>query len=233
MNNKLEKNYMLEELKKIVYEQNVRLPKSNLVILSEGNVSQISEDRKYTCIKPSGVPYDQLMPNMMVLVDMQGKVVEGNLRPSSDTPTHLELYKSFPQIGGVVHTHSPFASIFAQTRKPILCYGTTHADAFYGNIPVTRQLTDEEIMKDYEVNTGKVISEVLNPERCCGVLVAHHGPFSFGKSAQEAVDHACILEKVATMALLATYDSPIPEALIKKHFYRKHGEGRYYGQKSL
>lgn len=219
-----------EELKKNVCEQNKRLPKSGLVILSEGNVSQITEDRRYFAIKPSGVEYDDLTPEKMVIVDREGNTVESDLRPSTDTPTHLEIYRRFPEIGGITHTHSPFATMYAQMKKPIPCYGTTHADAFCGDIPVTRELTREEIFTHYELHTGKAIAEILDPLKNRCVLVASHGPFAFGKDAKEAVHHACILEKVAMMAILATPESPISDALIQKHHERKWGQNKYYGQ---
>lgn len=219
-----------EELKKIVCEQNRRLPKSGLVILSEGNVSQITEDRTCFVIKPSGIGYNDLTPDKMVVVDMGGNVREGHLHPSTDTPTHLEIYRRFPEVGGITHTHSPFATMFAQLKKPIPCFGTTHADAFCGEIPVTRELTHEEIFTHYEYNTGKAIAEIFDPSKNRCILVASHGPFAFGKDAKEAVNHACILEKVAMMAILATPESPISEALLRKHHERKWGKNKYYGQ---
>lgn len=222
---------MLEDIKKIVCEENLRLAKEGLVILSEGNVSQISPDRKHFVIKPSGVEYKDLTPEKMVVVDMTGQVIEGNLRPSSDTLTHLEVYRKMPKVSGIAHTHSPFATIFAQMKKPIPCYGTTHADAFFEEVPVTRLLTEEEIFEDYEGNTGKSICEVVDPENARCILVAHHGPFTFGESAKQAVDHAAILEKVAMMASMGNYSGPVQHALLKyKHFYRKHGKDKYYGQ---
>lgn len=219
-----------EELKKIVCEQNQRLPGHGLVILTEGNVSQITPDRKHIVIKPSGVEYRELAPHKMVVVDMQGNVVEGDLRPSVDTPTVIEIYRRHPEISGIAHTHSSFATIFAQMHKPIPCYGTTHADAFYGDVPVTRPLTDEEIKEDLEIHTAKVISEILQARKARCILVASHGPFVFGSSAKDAVDHAAIVEQVAMMAILGEYKNPISEALLKKHHMRKHGDERYYGQ---
>lgn len=224
---------MLNGLKTIVCEQNKRLQKSGLVILSEGNVSQITDDRKYIVIKPSGVEYSELTPEKIAVVDMEGHLVEDGLRPSTDTPTHCEIYRSFPEIGGITHTHSPFATMFAQMKKPIPCYGTTHADAFCGDVPVTRELAEEEIFSHYELNTGKAIAEVLDPLKNRCVLVASHGPFAFGKNAKEAVHHACILEKVAMMAILAAPDSPISDTLLKKHYERKWGQNKYYGQNEL
>lgn len=224
---------MLEDIKKIVCEQNIRLQKNNLVILTEGNVSQISLDRICIVIKPSGVEYGDLTPDKMVVVDLKGKVLEGNYRPSSDTSTHLEIYKKFPAIQAIVHTHSPYATIFAQMNKPIPCYGTTHADAFFGDIPVTRRLTEEEINKGYEFYTAQSIGEVMHPSFSPCVLVADHGPFVFGESAKEAVDRATILEKVAMMALLGKPEKSLPGLIARKHFNRKHGEDRYYGQDFL
>lgn len=221
---------MLERLKKIVCEQNLRLPREGLVILTEGNVSQISPDRKFMLIKPSGVEYPSLTPAMIVVVDMAGNVVDGKLRPSTDTATHLELYRQFSHIGGIAHTHSTMATTFAQRRAPIPCYGTTHADAFYGHVPVTRLMKPREIREAYEANTGRVIAETMQLHRSPCVLVAGHGPFAFGRDAAEAVDYACILEKVATMALLAKPKAPITKVLLDKHFLRKHGPGSYYGQ---
>lgn len=220
----------LEDLKIIVCEQNRRLPEAGLVILTEGNVSQISSDRKFVVIKPSGVEYHALTPDQMVVVDMEGNMVQGSLKPSVDTPTHIEIYRKYPEIGGITHTHSSFATIFAQMQKPIPCYGTTHADAFFDEVPVTRTLTDEEITGNLEVHTAKVICEVLDQKNARCVLVASHGPFTFGKNAKESVDHASIAEQVAMMAILGQYQSPIQRALLEKHFNRKHGKDRYYGQ---
>ncbi len=222
-----------EELKKQVCAENLRLFEGGLVILSEGNVSGISPDREFVVIKPSGVEYGELTPEKMVVVDLTGQIIEGDLKPSSDTPTHLEIYRQFPKISGIAHTHSPFATIFAQMKKPIPCYGTTHADAFFNEVSVTRSLTEDEIFVDYEINVGKAIAEILDPENGRGILVAGHGPFAFGESARQAVDHAHIMEKVAMMAILGKYDHPIQDALLKyRHFYRKHGKGehKYYGQ---
>lgn len=220
---------MLSTLKKEVCEQNRRLRELNLVILTEGNVSAISPDRKFVAIKPSGVEYDDLTPKKIVVVDMRGQVTEGSWKPSTDTPTHLEIYRRFPEIGGIAHTHSTHATIFAQMREPIPCYGTTHAD-LCGDIPVTRELSRNEIAKEYEKNTGTVICETLSGGFCPCVLVASHGPFTFGTTPKEAVDHALILEKIATMALLGTYKKPIKKTLFDKHHQRKHGKNHYYGQ---
>lgn len=223
-------SYMLQSIKKRVAEENRRLTEYKLVILTEGNVSEISPDRRFLVIKPSGVNYENLTPAKTVVVDMNGKVVKGKLRPSTDMPTHLEIYRNFPEIGGIAHTHSPYATIFAQMMKPIPCYGTTHAD-LCGEIPVARHLTDEEIQNDYEKNTGKAICEVLRKNYVPCVLVPGHGPFTFGKNAKEAVEHAQILEKVAMMAILGTHKGPLKESLFKKHHERKHGKDSYYGQK--
>ena len=221
----------LSDLKKYVCEQNRRLPEVGLVILTEGNVSQITPDRKFVVIKPSGVQYMDLSPKDMVVVDMKGEVVEGKLQPSVDTSTHIEIYKRYSEIGGITHTHSQFATVFAQTEKPIPCYGTTHADAFYGDIPVTRALSDEEIKDGLEKNTVKTICEILDKQNTRCVLVASHGPFVFGRDARESVDYASIVEKVATMAAFGKYEAPIREALFHQHYHRKHGENKYYGQK--
>jgi L-ribulose-5-phosphate 4-epimerase len=220
---------MLKTIQQRVAQENLRLPKLNLVILTEGNVSEISPDRKYFVIKPSGVEYSDLTPAKTVAVDMKGKVMKGKLRPSTDMPTHLEIYKNFPEIGGIVHTHSPYATIFAQMQKPIPCYGTTHAD-LCGEIPVTRHLSDKEIKDDYEKNTGKAICEVLKKEFVPCVLVPGHGPFTFGKNAKEAVEHAQILEKIAMMTILGNHKTPLKRSLFKKHYNRKHGKNSYYGQ---
>ena len=219
----------LDELKKIVCRQNIRLKEHNLVILTEGNVSQITEDRKYIVIKPSGISYEELRPENMAVIDMEGKAAEGSLKPSVDTPIHLEIYKRFPKIFGIAHSHSPYATIFAQVKKEILCYGTTHSDNFNGSIPVTRELTDLEIELDYEKNLAKTIAEAFNIE-IPAVLIAGHGPFTFGFSSTEAVDNMQVLEKVAMMALIKEPPSPLNESLLKKHYYRKHGIGKYYGQ---
>ena len=222
-----------DELKKNVCGENLRLLAEGLVIVTEGNVSEISPDRKHFVIKPSGVDYDKLTPEKMVTVDLSGAVIEGDGNPSTDTPTHAEIYRKFPEVKGIAHTHSPFATIFSQMKKPIPCYGTTHADAFFEEIPVTRSLTEDEIFVDFELNTGKVIAEILKPSHHPAILVAGHGPFTFGESAKLAVDHAQILEKVAMMALLGKYDAPLQDAILKyRHFHRKHGSGehKYYGQ---
>ncbi len=235
---KVEPESGYKDIKQRVYEANMRLLEENLITLTWGNASEIDRSRAIVAIKPSGVPYEMLKPEDIVVIDLEGNVVEGKYKPSSDTPTHLELYRKFPHIGGVVHTHSTYAVAFAQAKKPIKSLGTTHADTFYHEVPVTRDLKKDEIDNDYELNTGKVIAETFaarDYEATPGVLVAGHGPFVWGKDAKEAVDHAVILEKVAQMALL-TYrinpDAPdIDPELESKHYQRKHGKNAYYGQK--
>lgn len=229
---------MLEELKQQVYEANMELPKRNLVTYTWGNVSGIDREKGLFVIKPSGVDYDKLNPEDLVVMDLDGNQVEGKYRPSSDTPTHLELYKAFPELGGVVHTHSPWATIWSQAGRSIPSYGTTHADYFYGDIPCARSLTKEEINGEYEKNTGLVIIETFqdkNPIHVPGVLCTNHGPFTWGKDAAGAVYNAVVLEEVAKMAFyteaLRPQVSPIPKDLMDKHFLRKHGENAYYGQK--
>lgn len=230
---------MLEELKKKVYEANMELPRRGLITYTWGNVSEIDRDTGYFVIKPSGVDYDKLRPEDMVVMDLEGKRIEGTLNPSSDTPTHLELYKKYPEIGGVVHTHSPEATSWAQAGRDIPLYGTTHADYFYGSIPCARSLTPEEIGGEYERNTGLVIIETfeqrgLNSMHTPGVLCTNHGPFTWGKDAAEAVHNAVVLEEVARMAirteLLNPQVQPAPDSIRDKHFFRKHGENAYYGQ---
>lgn len=232
---------MYEELKARVAEANRRLPQLGLVTLTWGNVSGISEDRQAVAIKPSGVPYEGLRPEDIVVVDLGGKVIEGTLRPSTDLPTHLVLYRSFPQVGGVCHTHSHFATVFAQLRREIPCLGTTHADHFCGPVPLTRTLSASEVEEDYEVNTGHIIVERfrvagLNPLSTPGVLVAGHGPFTWGRSPEEAVDHSVALEAIAAMAWHVLIVDPDPRPLeghiLQKHHQRKHGPAAYYGQPS-
>ena len=231
---------MLEELKQKVYEANMLLPKYGLVTFTWGNVSAIDREKGLFVIKPSGVDYDVMKPEDMVVVDLDGKVVEGRLNPSSDTPTHLELYKGFPEIGGVVHTHSTYATSFAQSGRDIPCYGTTHADYFYGSIPCVRNLTKEEIDEAYEKNTGVLICDEfearkLDYEATPAVLCKNHGPFTWGKDAHEAVHNAVVLEECAKMAarceLINPEVKPAPQELQDKHYYRKHGANAYYGQK--
>ncbi|MBQ2575656.1 MAG: L-ribulose-5-phosphate 4-epimerase [Lachnospiraceae bacterium] len=229
---------MLEELKQQVYEANMLLPRYNLVTFTWGNVSGIDREKNLFVIKPSGVPYEELIPEDMVVMDLEGNKVEGDLNPSSDTATHLELYKAFPSIGGIVHTHSPYAVAWAQAGKDIPCFGTTHADYFYGDIPCARNLTTEEIAAGYEQNTGKVIIETFadrNPDYVPGVICRNHGPFAWGKDAMEAVHNAVVLEEVAKMDLFTIKIDPdtdeAPENIRVKHFMRKHGPNAYYGQK--
>lgn len=229
---------MLEELKIKVCEANLLLPKHGLVTFTWGNVSAIDRESGYVVIKPSGVEYDNLTPDKMVVVDLNGEVVEGELNPSSDTPTHVYLYRNFTEIGGVVHTHSTNATAFAQARLPITAYGTTHADYFYGDIPCTRELSAGETARNYEENTGRVIVDafkLIDPNAVPGVVVANHGPFAWGKDAAEAVHNAVVLEEVARMAILMKTINPnaqpIPKYILDKHYNRKHGANAYYGQK--
>ena len=228
---------MLEQLKKDVLAANLLLPKHNLVTFTWGNVSAIDRSTNLVVIKPSGVSYDTMTADDMVVVDLGGNVVEGKLNPSSDTPTHLELYKAYPAIGGVVHTHSRWATTFAQAGKPIPALGTTHADDFYGDIPVSRRMTPQEIAGAYEKETGKVILETVgeNVMDVPAVLVHSHGPFAWGKDAFVAVHNAVVLEEVAFMAWHAIQLDPnllrMQQELLDKHFLRKHGKNAYYGQK--
>ena len=233
-----DKKSPMEELKQEVFKANLRLKQEGLVTLTWGNVSMIDREKGIVVIKPSGVPYEDMKASDMVAVNLNGEVVEGTLKPSSDTPTHIELYKAFPNIKSVVHTHSTFAVGFAQAKKDIPALGTTHADTFYGNVPCTRPLNKEEIENDYELNTGKVIIETfqnLNYESIPGVIVGSHGPFTWGKSIKEAVDHAVILEEVAKMAVISEVVDPdldrVDQYLLDKHYNRKHGKNAYYGQK--
>jgi len=228
---------MIEDLKQQVVEANRKLERLGLVILTFGNVSGIDRDRSLVAIKPSGVSYAALAPDNVAVVDLDGNLVEGELRPSSDTPTHLELYKAFPEIGGVTHTHSSHATMFAQAARPIPCFGTTHADVFYGEVPVTRELTEQEVRADYEVNVGRLIVERfadLEPAEMPGVLVAHHGPFTWGPDAARSVENAVVLEEIARTALgtlqLDPDAQPIARHLLDKHYRRKHGADAYYGQ---
>ena len=228
---------MLEYLKEKVCKANLDLVRHGLVIFTWGNVSGIDRESGLVVIKPSGVSYDSMCAADMVVVDLDGKVVEGGLRPSSDTPTHLELYKSFPETGGVVHTHSTYATAWAQAGRDIPDIGTTHSDYFHGNIPCTPDLTEDEISNGYELQTGKLIArtfKTLNPVHTPGVLVKNHGPFTWGKDPEEAVHNAVVLEQVARMAFISLTINPeltMNPLLIKKHFSRKHGPGAYYGQK--
>jgi L-ribulose-5-phosphate 4-epimerase len=231
---------MLEELKNQVYEANMELLRQKLVVLTWGNVSGIDRDENLFVIKPSGVKYEDLTPEKMVVVDLENNLVEGDLRPSSDTKTHSLLYRNFPNIGGICHTHSTYATSWAQAQKAIPCFGTTHADYSPCEIPVTTVMSDAQIARDYEEETGEQILEVFrdstyNYEYTPMVLVAAHGPFTWGNSPDQAVHHAIILEEIAKMASITiainpTID-PIKETLINKHFLRKHGKNAYYGQK--
>ena len=228
---------MLYNLRKSVLEANVKLAKYGLVIFTWGNVSGIDRATGLVAIKPSGIEYDDLKVDDIVIVDLEGKVMSGSMKPSSDTISHLYLYKQFPDVGGIVHTHSVWASIWAQAGRGIPVYGTTHADYFYGEIPCTRPLTAEELSKDYEKNTGLVILETfreLDYMNIPAALVHGHGPFAWGGSVGEALHNAVVLEEVAKMAYhteMMGQDTPIDKFLLDKHYLRKHGEGAYYGQK--
>ena len=229
---------MLSNLKERVCKANKDLVKFGLVALTWGNVSGLDRNNGLVVIKPSGLSYENMKPSDMVVVDLNGKVVEGQLNPSSDTPTHIALYRAFGEVSGVVHSHSEYAAMFAQALKEIPCLGTTHADYFNGQIPLTRMITEREVKEDYEGNTGMVIVERffdLEPMEMPATLVPGHGAFSWGKSPGEAVIHSLILEKVAKMAwgtiCLAPHDNRFPEYLLKKHYHRKHGPDAYYGQK--
>ncbi|MBO4770132.1 MAG: L-ribulose-5-phosphate 4-epimerase [Clostridia bacterium] len=226
---------MLEELKKRVYEQNIALVRHGLIILTWGNVSAIDRASGLVVIKPSGVSYDSMKAEDMVVVDMDGKVVEGELRPSSDTPTHIELYRAFPNIGGVVHTHSTYATAFAQAGRDIPPYGTTHADVFYGPVPCAPALTKEEVEGEYEKNTGLVIVRAAGDyEAVPAILVKNHGPFTWGKTPEKAVENAVTLEETAKMAVLTEKINPeakeVDGYLLDRHYFRKHGKNAYYGQ---
>ena len=230
---------MLEQLKRDVCRANLELVEAGLVIQTWGNVRGVARKQGLAVIKPSGVPYEDMKPEHMVVVSLTtGKVVEGKLKPSSDTPTHLELYRAFPKIGGVAHTHSLYATAWAQAKKPIIAYGTTQADYWYGSVPCTRSLTHKEIQGDYETNTGHVIVETfkgLDPSQHPAVLVASHAPFTWGKDAREAVHNAVVLEFVARLASetlrINSKAQPMPGALLEKHFLRKHGPDASYGQR--
>ncbi len=234
---------MLEQLKKEVYEANMQLVKHRLVIFTWGNVSGIDREHGLVVIKPSGVEYERMSPMDMVVVDLEGNIVEGYLKPSSDTPTHLELYHAFPHIGGVTHTHSLYATSFAQAGRGIKPFGTTHADYFGGTVPCTRKMSPNEISGEYGKNTGLVIAETftnIDPDRIHGVLVCSHGPFTWGDSAAASVETAVVLENIAHMAINteilqvavgANGGVPMQQDLLNKHFDRKHGSGAYYGQK--
>lgn len=231
---------MLEKLKEQVYLANMELPKRGLVTYTWGNVSGIDREKGLFVIKPSGVDYDVLKPGDMVVMDLQGNRVEGDLNPSSDTKTHLVLYNAFPEIGGIVHTHSPYAVAWAQAGEDLPCYGTTHADYFYGSVPCARHLTQEELDEDYERNTGLTIVETfrergIDPKAVPAVLCYSHGPFTWGKDADQAVYHSVVLEECAKMGILTRvlnpHAAPAPQRMQDKHYMRKHGPNAYYGQK--
>ena len=227
---------MLEKLKERVLEANLALVHHGLVVFTWGNVSERDPETGNVVIKPSGIPYDQMKAGHMVVLDATGKQIEGDLKPSSDAPTHLELYRNFGDIGGVVHTHSSFATSWAQAGKPIPVYGTTHADYFFGAVPCTGALTKEEVESDYELNTGRVIIETfkgLDYHSMPGILVHGHGPFTWGQDGAEAVHHAVVLEEVSKMAfhtVLLGLQKPVDQYLLDKHYLRKHGKDAYYGQ---
>jgi L-ribulose-5-phosphate 4-epimerase len=229
---------MLESLKEAVCKANLQLKEHKLIIYSWGNVSGIDRTSGIVAIKPSGVAYDELTPGKIVLVSLDGTVVEGKLRPSSDTPTHLELYRSFTSLGGITHTHSPWATTWAQACREIPCFGTTHADYFYGPVPVTDTMTKDEVEGDYELTTGKVIVRRfrdIDPAQMPAVLVAGHGPFTWGPTPGKSVEAAVVLEEVAKMAsgtiAASPSQKPISQYLLDKHYLRKHGKNSYYGQK--
>ena len=230
---------MLEELKQRVYEANMQLPAHGLVTFTWGNVSAIDRETGYFAIKPSGVPYEKLKEEDMVIMDLEGNKIEGKYNPSSDTPTHIELYKAFPEIGGIVHTHSSYATSWAQAGRDIPCYGTTHADYIYGEVPCLRCLTEQEINEAYEKNTGLLIVNEFKKmkkdiQAVPAVLCKNHGPFTWGKDGMEAVHNAVVLEECAKMAMRAELINPqvkpAPQELQDKHYYRKHGANAYYGQ---
>jgi L-ribulose-5-phosphate 4-epimerase len=228
---------MLQHLKEQVLEANLELVRQGLVLYTFGNASGISRSEGLVVIKPSGVPYKDMRPEHLVVADLLGNIVEGHLRPSSDLPTHLVLYREFPEVGGIAHTHSEYATAWAQARKPIPCFGTTHADYFHGPVPVTSEMSDSEIAEGYEKNTGDVIVRSLqsdSPLALPGILVANHGPFTWGKDAREAAHNAVILESIARMAYLTlginATAQPVGTALHNKHYLRKHGKDAYYGQ---
>ena len=230
---------VLEKLKEKVCAANLALARARLAVLTWGNASEIDRARGLVAIKPSGVPYDGMKPSDMVVVDLDGKVVEGRYRPSSDTPTHLVLYRAFPQIGGVVHTHSPHATAWAQAGRPIPNIGTTHADTFHDDVPVTDEIPSDRIRDAYEEATGDTIVETLlrlgvDPVATPAALAVHHGPFTWGRDAADAVEHAIVLEEVAKIAALSAALNPairMNPDLIEKHYSRKHGPKAYYGQK--
>ena len=231
---------MLKSVREAVYEANMELPRRGLVTYTWGNVSAVDRAAGLMVIKPSGVEYEDLSPDKLVVLDLDGRRVEGSLNPSSDTKTHLELYRAFPEIGGIVHTHSAHAVAWAQAGRDIPCFGTTHADYFYGPVPCARALSPEEVEDDYEGSTGRVIVETfrergLNPVHVPGVICRSHGPFTWGRDAAQAVYHAAVLEEVAKMAIFTVQINPealpAPQHVLDKHFMRKHGPNAYYGQK--
>ena len=228
---------MLESLKQSVLEANLELPERGLVVYTWGNASEIDREKGLVVIKASGVKYEDMTTEHMVVLDLDGNIIEGKFKPSSDTPTHLALYKAFAGIGGIVHTHSTWATVWAQARMGIPCYGTTHADYFYDEIPCTRPMTAKEIKGEYELETGNVIIEAFkgkDPVHVPGVLVSSHGPFTWGKDAHDAVHNSVVLEQLSMMAYatctLNSSIEPVPGTLLDKHFLRKHGKGAYYGQ---
>jgi len=228
---------MHEELKKAVCDANIELQKQKLVIYNWGNVSGMDHSAGVVAIKPSGVMYDELTPDKIVLLDLNGSIIEGSLKPSSDTPTHLELYRNFEGIGGICHTHSPNATMWAQACREIPCFGTTHADYYYGSIPVTEAMANEQVQSNYELNTGKAIVSRfagMNPMQIPAILVANHGPFTWGASPAAAVEATVVLEQIAAMALgtitINPNQDPISKVLLDKHYLRKHGKNAYYGQ---
>ena len=228
---------LFQKIKERVYQANLQLKNSGLVVLTWGNVSQIDREKGCVVIKPSGVDYRTMTADDMVVVDLMGNVINGNLKPSSDLPTHLALYRAFPQIGGIAHTHSRWATVFSQAGVPIPPLGTTHADHFYGAVPVTRKMTPAEINGEYEKETGTVIIEAfqnIDPEAIPGVLVHSHGPFTWGSDAQKSVENAIVLEEVAMMAwhtLSLQPQAALQQELLDRHYLRKHGANAYYGQK--
>lgn len=235
----MKRNQLIREMKERVLAANLSLPKVGLVKLTWGNVSEVNREIGVIVIKPSGVPYEQMRLTDMVVTDLAGRIVAGELKPSSDLATHVELYKAFPMVQAIVHTHSKNAVMWAQSGRSIPAYGTTHADTFYGEVPCTRQLTNEEVKEAYEKETGKVIIEAfekkgLNPSAVPGVLVCGHGPFTWGETPKKAVENSLILDEIADMAgmteLINEDSQPIPNYLLDKHYFRKHGEGAYYGQ---
>ncbi|MBN2137693.1 MAG: L-ribulose-5-phosphate 4-epimerase AraD [Sedimentisphaerales bacterium] len=229
---------MHEQIRKAVCRANMQLPAHNLVIYSWGNVSAIDREAGVVAIKPSGVEYDSLTPEKIVLLDLDGNIIDGDFNPSSDTPTHLELYRSFKNIGAVCHTHAPAATAWAQACREIPCFGTTHADFYYGPVPTTEPMMENAIKNDYELNTGKAIVQRfadLDPAEVPAVLVANHGPFTWGQDAAKAVESMVVLEQTAKMAIdtitINPQQGPINKALLDKHYLRKHGKNAYYGQK--